>query len=126
VIYSSFGQPKPVEPTPPPATREPAPQPLAPTVVWSRPDDENDHDPDAGAFRDASEQPLLSDAADRAISRSFETLAASLAMPSPERLEELAREQLRPMLKAWMDENLPSLVERLVRAEIQRVARGGR
>ena len=33
---------------------------------------------------------------------------------------------LRPMLKTWLDENLPSLVERLVKAEIQRVARGGR
>jgi cell pole-organizing protein PopZ len=28
------------------------------------------------------------------------------------------------MLKQWLDENLPALVERLVRAEIQRVARG--
>ena len=31
-----------------------------------------------------------------------------------------------PMLKAWLDDNLPGLVERLVRAEIERVARGGR
>jgi hypothetical protein len=31
---------------------------------------------------------------------------------------------LRPMLKQWLDENLPAIVERLVRAEIQRVARG--
>ena len=38
----------------------------------------------------------------------------------------MTREILRPMLKSWLDENLPSLVERLVRAEIQRVARGGR
>jgi cell pole-organizing protein PopZ len=28
------------------------------------------------------------------------------------------------MLKGWLDENLPSMVERLVRAEIERVARG--
>ena len=39
---------------------------------------------------------------------------------------EMAREMLRPMIKAWLDENLPAMVERLVRAEIQRVARGGR
>jgi len=38
----------------------------------------------------------------------------------------MTREILRPMLKAWLDEHLPSLVERLVRAEIQRVARGER
>ena len=38
----------------------------------------------------------------------------------------MMREMLRPMLKSWLDDNLPSLVERLVRAEIQRVARGAR
>ena len=36
----------------------------------------------------------------------------------------LVREMLRPMLKVWLDDNLPSLVERLVRAEIERVSRG--
>jgi uncharacterized protein len=30
------------------------------------------------------------------------------------------------MIKTWLDEHLPGLVERLVRAEIQRVARGVR
>jgi uncharacterized protein len=33
---------------------------------------------------------------------------------------------MRPMLKDWLDENLPGLVERIVRAEIERVSRGGR
>jgi cell pole-organizing protein PopZ len=36
-------------------------------------------------------------------------------------LEDLVREELRPLLKAWLDSNLPALVERIVRAEIQRV-----
>ncbi len=36
-------------------------------------------------------------------------------------IEDLVREELRPLLKAWLDENLPPLVERLVRAEIERV-----
>jgi cell pole-organizing protein PopZ len=35
------------------------------------------------------------------------------------------REMLRPMLKNWLDDNLPAIVGRLVRAEIQRVARSG-
>ena len=39
-------------------------------------------------------------------------------------LEDLVREMLRPMLKSWLDDNLPGLVERLVRTEIERVARG--
>ena len=36
-------------------------------------------------------------------------------------LEDIVREEFRPMLKAWLDTHLPSLVERIVRAEIQRV-----
>ncbi len=36
----------------------------------------------------------------------------------------LTREMLRPMLKTWLDDNLPVIVERLVSAEIERVARG--
>jgi cell pole-organizing protein PopZ len=38
-------------------------------------------------------------------------------------LEDIVREMLRPMLKTWLDDNLPGLVERLVRAEIERVSR---
>ncbi len=36
-------------------------------------------------------------------------------------IEDLVREEIRPLLKAWLDANLPALVERLVRAEIERV-----
>ena len=57
---------------------------------------------------------------------SFGALSANLAVRSAELADELVRETLRPMLKQWLDENLPAIVERLVRAEIQRVARGGR
>jgi cell pole-organizing protein PopZ len=39
-------------------------------------------------------------------------------------LEDLVKEMLRPMLKAWIDDNLPGMVERIVRAEIERVSRG--
>ena len=41
-------------------------------------------------------------------------------------LQDMAQELLRPMLKQWLDSNLPPLVERLVREEIERVARRGR
>jgi cell pole-organizing protein PopZ len=40
-------------------------------------------------------------------------------------IDDLTRELLRPMLKSWLDHNLPHVVERLVREEIQRVARRG-
>jgi hypothetical protein len=39
-------------------------------------------------------------------------------------LEMLIREEIRPILKQWLDQNLPPLVERLVQREIQRIARG--
>ena len=38
-------------------------------------------------------------------------------------IEDIVREEIRPLLKAWLDANLPELVERLVRAEIDRVVR---
>jgi cell pole-organizing protein PopZ len=44
---------------------------------------------------------------------------------NPRTLEDLVREMLKPMLKAWLDANLPDMVERLVRAEIERLSRRG-
>lgn len=37
-------------------------------------------------------------------------------------LEGLVREMLRPMLAQWLDENLPGMVEKMVQAEIARIA----
>jgi len=37
-------------------------------------------------------------------------------------LEDITRELLRPILKSWLDDNLPELVERIVREEIGRLA----
>lgn len=36
-------------------------------------------------------------------------------------IEDVVREELRPLLKGWLDQHLPAVVERLVRAEIERV-----
>ena len=36
-------------------------------------------------------------------------------------LEDMVRDEMRPLLKEWLDANLPALVERLVQAEIERV-----
>ena len=96
--------------------------PGAPTVVWRRP-----RPADSISASDAvppDEEPLLSSEADEAVTASFGVLSANLAARSAELADGLVREMLRPMLKQWLDENLPAMVERLVRAEIQRVARG--
>jgi cell pole-organizing protein PopZ len=71
-----------------------------------------------------SEPALLSPASGARIGASFEALAESLMLRDPQMLERVARDMLRPMLKTWLDDNLPIVVERLVRAEIERIARG--
>ena len=111
------------------AIEPPPAEPPTPKVVWSQPQPQATP---VGASPKPEPAPadeavsLLSDQADEAVSAAFEALSTSLALQSSELAENAAREILRPLLKAWLDENLPSMVERLVKAEIQRVARGGR
>lgn len=69
---------------------------------------------------------LLSNAAASAVDSAFNSLAHTVLGNNARTLEDLVKEMLRPMLKAWLDDNLPGLVERIVRAEIERVSRGGR
>jgi len=74
----------------------------------------------------ADEEPFASVETEAAVAASFQALSTTVALQSTAMIESLTRDMLRPMLKSWLDDNLPSIVERLVRAEIQRVARGGR
>ncbi|MDI7863343.1 DUF2497 domain-containing protein [Rhizobiaceae bacterium n13] len=67
---------------------------------------------------------LLSPEAGEQVSRSFGALAAAVDVKLSRPVDEIAEEMLRPMLQDWLDDNLPTLVERLVREEIERVARG--
>jgi cell pole-organizing protein PopZ len=69
---------------------------------------------------------LLSAETNAAVSAAFGSLATTILSENSRTIEDLVREMLRPMLKAWLDDNLPGLVERMVRAEIERVSRGGR
>jgi cell pole-organizing protein PopZ len=72
------------------------------------------------------QQVLLSEAAGEQIARSFDELVAAIDGGERRSLDEIAQDMLRPMLQDWLDDNLPTLVERLVREEIERVARGPR
>lgn len=69
---------------------------------------------------------LTSSVTDAAVSAAFGSLATTILASNARTLEDLVQDMLRPMLKTWLDDNLPGIVERLVRAEIERVARGGR
>jgi cell pole-organizing protein PopZ len=70
------------------------------------------------------ERPLLSPRTTAAVDMAFNSLAHTVLVQNSRTLEDLVREMLKPMLKAWLDDNLPNMVERLVRAEIERVSRG--
>jgi uncharacterized protein len=67
---------------------------------------------------------LLSQETSAAVDSAFNALAQTVLVHNARTLEDLVREMLRPLLKSWLDDNLPSMVERLVRAEIERVSRG--
>lgn len=69
---------------------------------------------------------LLSVEAGAQVTKSFNELAAVFDGLERRSVEDMAQEMLRPMLQEWLDDNLPTLVERLVREEIERVARGPR
>ena len=78
---------------------------------------------------DLVEQPgpaIISQDADASVSSSFNALATSMMLQNSGLVEDSIREMLRPMLKSWLDDNLPGIVERLVRQEIERMARGRR
>jgi cell pole-organizing protein PopZ len=71
-----------------------------------------------------TDQPLLSRSASAAVDTAFASLAHTVLSQNARTLDDLVMDMLRPMLKSWLDDNLPGLVERLVRAEIERVSRG--
>jgi len=70
------------------------------------------------------DQGLISHNTVSAVDSAFNSLAMTVLGNNARTLEDLVKEMLRPMLKGWLDDNLPGLVERIVRAEIERVSRG--
>jgi uncharacterized protein len=83
-------------------------------------------DEEPGVAANLPEDALLSSHAASSVTSHFQALAASMVINDSGILQKYAQEMMRPMLKQWLDDNLPVIVERLVRAEIERVARGGR
>ena len=69
---------------------------------------------------------LLSPQAGQAVHSAFDQLASTIMNNQARTIEDLVKDMMRPMLQHWLDDNLPVLVERLVREEIERVSRGRR
>jgi cell pole-organizing protein PopZ len=102
-VYSPEPEP---EPEPPPA---PPPEP-APAPVFSREEVADN---------------LVGDHAAGLAASAFGSLSSALLMPKDGRtLEDVVRELLRPLLKEWLDQNLPRIVEAKVEEEVHRIARG--
>ncbi len=74
---------------------------------------------------DALLAPAVAAATTAALGQLLRTVAAERQSPvlrgGGPSIEDVVREELRPLLKAWLDQHLPPLVERLVRTEIERV-----
>lgn len=111
-----------VEPQPAPLVAAPPPQAFVPPPMPAFAAPEPPRAP-AAPFDMAQ---LLSDQAGSAVNNAFGQLAHTVLSNNARTLEDLVKDMLKPMLKTWLDDNLPTMVERLVRAEIERVARGGR
>jgi cell pole-organizing protein PopZ len=92
--------------------------------------DNTEPDPATTAFEtiesEEADNRLLSPQADHAVHGAFDQLASTILSDQARTLEDLVRDMMRPMLQHWLDDNLPVLVERLVREEIERVSRGRR
>src|SRR6202521_5797752 len=120
--------------TPPPtSTRAPAPTPAAapkPTPLSATRDEPQKSKPMSAKFTPPpsiiDDPALMSPAATAAASAAFNSLASTILSKDQRTLEDLMREMMKPMLRSWLDDNLPGLVERLVRSEIERVSRSGR
>lgn len=102
---------------PPAAAQEPPPSPFPPP----RPEPEPQPQPQP---QQPFHERLISTSTDTTVTGSFNMLAHTVLTQNARTLEDLVKDMLRPMLKQWLDDNLPTLVERLVRAEIERVTRG--
>ncbi|MEM9965466.1 MAG: DUF2497 domain-containing protein [Asticcacaulis sp.] len=75
----------------------------------------------------ASASSLLSERSAASAISAFGQLTSSSALPREGRtIEDLLTELLRPMLKDWLDSNLPAVVESAVREEVERLARQSR
>jgi cell pole-organizing protein PopZ len=148
-MLSSFDQPPPASATPPHADPQREPEVLDLTEAMATPEPEPpgfrapepdvmseppppEPEPDSPSRRHASqtlqapsaEGPIVSAATSAAVDAAFNALAHTVLVQNARTLEDLVKEMLRPMLKTWLDDNLPTMVERLVRAEIERVSRG--
>jgi cell pole-organizing protein PopZ len=119
----------PIEPEPEPAPEPEPVESVGDLDVYSpapEPEPAPYTPPPAPSFnRDDVAETLVGDHASTLAASAFGSLSSALLMPKDGRtLEDVVRELLRPLLKEWLDQNLPRIVETKVEEEVHRIARG--
>ena len=114
-------EPPAAEPGPAAWAPEPEPEP-----VYSAPEPEPEpYIPPPSYSAAAQDDDLIGSAAAAATASAFGRLEAALAMPAPGRsLDDVVRELLKPLLKQWLDENLPRIAEAKVAEAVEKLQRG--
>ena len=111
----------------------PAPEPKAPPPAAA--DEESDEilelsdpvptpKPDATLTSQGRREQILSEQAAQASRGALESLSRLVVKPDAagsDTLQGLVEDMLRPMLRDWLDANLPELVEKMVAREITRI-----
>jgi len=69
---------------------------------------------------------LVSADAEARITSALQELSAALSQEGVRSIEEIVAEELRPLLSAWLDQNMPSIVERMVAKELERMRKPAR
>ena len=109
------------------STPEPFPSAAIPESVFAEPVETYTPEPAPAPVHDG----LVGDSAAASAASAFAGFASTIRKPDPietaggsgPTVDELARALLRPMLKEWLDANLPAIVEAQVRKEVERIAR---
>lgn len=91
---------------------------------WNVVEEVNDGEVAKSEVPASSRGPIISQQTGRQVAAAFGELSEAFAASRRKSFDELAEEMMRPMLQDWLDNNLPMLVEKLVREEIERIARG--
>jgi len=112
-------------------TAEPFPSASVPESDFVDPIEAHDPEPEPEPEPEPIDEGLVGVSAAASAASAFAGLASTVRKPDPidswsgsgPTVDELARALLRPMLKEWLDANLPGIVEAQVRKEVERIAR---
>ena len=110
------------------------PAPVSSTPVSNKPEKETQSMAFGKILSSAPDQPIVDESAATGAASSFDKLSEAVRgagseeppvhLPAPGRtLEDLTRELLHPLLKSWLDKNLPGIVQARVDEEVERITR---